>query len=138
MDCGQQFRVWNFQINSKWKLVSDQILIFYGAQNEAINGMDHFYLVLVVDDTHDATAHTYSEQKKSDYMSFSNNQTFLSYVLMISLDCQNKMADYLINRPFCSDDFIISYEIFLKCTTYVQACILMYLCVNFSNSDSYV
>ena len=64
MDCGQQFRVWNFQINSKWKLVSDQILIFYGALNEAINGMDHFYLVLVVDDTHDANTHTYSEQKK--------------------------------------------------------------------------
>ena len=24
------------------------------------------------------------------------------------------MADYLINRPFCSDDFIRSYEIFVK------------------------
>ena len=37
--------------------------------------------------------------------------TCFSYVLMISLDCQNKMADKSINPPFCSDDFIISYEI---------------------------
>ena len=38
--------------------------------------------------------------------------TCFSYVLMIlSLDRQNKMADYYINRPFCSDDFIRSYEI---------------------------
>ena len=40
--------------------------------------------------------------------------TCFSYVLMILLDCQNKMADYYINRPFCSDDFIRSYEIFMK------------------------
>ena len=37
--------------------------------------------------------------------------TCFSYILMISLDHQNKMADYLINRPFCSDDFIRSYKI---------------------------
>ena len=37
--------------------------------------------------------------------------TCLSYVLMISLECLNKMADYLVNWPFCSDDFIRSYEI---------------------------
>ena len=37
--------------------------------------------------------------------------TCFSYVLMISLDHQNKMADYLINWPFCSDDFIRSYKI---------------------------
>ena len=37
--------------------------------------------------------------------------TCFSYILMISLDHQNKMADYLINQPFCSDDFIRSYKI---------------------------
>ena len=37
--------------------------------------------------------------------------TCFSYILMISLDHQNKMADYLINWPFCSDDFIRSYKI---------------------------
>ena len=37
--------------------------------------------------------------------------TCFSYILMISLDHQNKMADYLINPPFCSDDFIRSYKI---------------------------
>ena len=35
--------------------------------------------------------------------------TCFSYIMMISLDQQIKMADYLINRPFCSDDFIRSY-----------------------------
>ena len=30
---------------------------------------------------------------------------------MISLECYNKMADYLVNQPFYSDDFIRSYEI---------------------------
>ena len=34
-----------------------------------------------------------------------------SYILMISLEHQNKMADYLINWPFCSDDFNRSYKI---------------------------
>ena len=34
-----------------------------------------------------------------------------SYVLMISLERYNKMEDYLINQPFCSDDFIRSYKI---------------------------
>ena len=33
---------------------------------------------------------------------------------MKSLDYQNKTADYLINRPFCSDDFIRSYKIVRK------------------------
>ena len=37
--------------------------------------------------------------------------TCFSYILMISLDCKNKMADCLINWPFCSDNFIRSYEI---------------------------
>ena len=37
--------------------------------------------------------------------------TCFSYILMISLDCNYKMADCLINWPFCSDDFIRSYEI---------------------------
>ena len=37
--------------------------------------------------------------------------TCFSYVLMISLDHQNKMTNYLINPPFCSDDFIRSYKI---------------------------
>ena len=36
--------------------------------------------------------------------------TYFSYVLMILLDCQNKMPDYLINQPFCSDDFIRSWK----------------------------
>ena len=31
-------------------------------------------------------------------------------ILMILLDCQNKMPDYLIKRPFCSDDFIRSWK----------------------------
>ena len=30
--------------------------------------------------------------------------TCFSYICMISLDHYNKMADYLINLPFCSDD----------------------------------
>ena len=34
-----------------------------------------------------------------------------SYVLMISLDHQNKMTDYFIYQPLCSDDFIRSDEI---------------------------
>ena len=37
--------------------------------------------------------------------------TCFAYTLMISLNCWNKMADYIINRPFCYDDFIRSYEI---------------------------
>ena len=37
--------------------------------------------------------------------------TCFSYVLMISLDHQDKMANYLIDWPFCSDNFIRSYEI---------------------------
>ena len=36
--------------------------------------------------------------------------TCFSYILMISLDHQNKMTDYLINQPFCSDDLMISSE----------------------------
>ena len=40
--------------------------------------------------------------------------TCFSYILMISLDHQNKMADYLINRPFCSYDFTRSYKIIRK------------------------
>ena len=54
--------------------------------------------------------------------------TCFSYVLMISLDHQNKMADYLKNWPFYSNDFIRSYEIVRnqkssdrsKCTNYVS------------------
>ena len=37
--------------------------------------------------------------------------TCFSYILMISIDRQNKMANYLINPPFHSDDFIRCYEI---------------------------
>ena len=37
--------------------------------------------------------------------------TCFSYILMISLDCWNKMADCLINQPICSNDFNRSYKI---------------------------
>ena len=37
--------------------------------------------------------------------------TYFSYILMILLDRLYKMANYYINQPFCSDDFIRSYEI---------------------------
>ena len=54
--------------------------------------------------------------------------TCFSYILMISLDHQNKMVDYLKNWPFYSNDFIRSYEIVRnqkssdrsKCTNYVS------------------
>ena len=36
--------------------------------------------------------------------------TCFSYILLISLDHSNKIADSLINWPFCSDDFITSYK----------------------------
>ena len=36
--------------------------------------------------------------------------TCFSYILMLSLDHQNKMANYLINWTLCSDDFIRSYK----------------------------
>ena len=34
-----------------------------------------------------------------------------NFLMISSLNRYNKMADYLINRPFCSDHFIRSYEI---------------------------
>ena len=49
-----------------------------------------------------------------------------SYVLMISLDPWNKMADYLINQPFCSDDFISSYKNCQKLEKQVIDLIMIY------------